>query len=458
MLPVRVADVSPLRLFSTSCPGTAMVEVGLPQIMATRSNVLTLSAPERAKLVNGLLAMKQSGAYNKYIRDHALATRWTSPTGTQLNMAHMGPAFPPWHRKFLLDFERDLQAAIGSTAFGLPYYDWTDGLGASSLVWGADLMGGQGNPVSTGSFVPAAWQTIDANNQPTSGLIRQFGAAPDVGNLPARADVHRAFYRAVYDASPWNDSSSSFRNTLEGFFPFGLHNLVHVWIGGQRGQMSSVPVASNDPVFFLHHCNVDRIWAQWQMTYPTAGYLPTSGAGYGHNLNDPMYPWNTGPNVVHPADMLSISNLGYSYDAYYNIGTLQLIITTGSSTFSGTDDEVRFVISSLTWPGPFWSVTLDAAHCNHSNPFERGQTDTFTYPNVNNMHGSPPLTPALLGEFSLGKAPDNSWFGAGDWTVAGIQIIADGLVLYNNQSLNQELNNNHQHLDDGNGNKLISNP
>ena len=222
--------------------------------------------------------------------------------------------------------------------------------------------------------------------------------------------------------------------------------------------MGSVPVAPNDPVFFLHHCNVDRIWAQWQTTYPPAPYLPTSGAAYGHNLEDPMYPWNTSTSPIRPTDMLSISALGYQYDNYYNIGTLQIIITTGSSTFSGTDDDVSFVLSAPSVPGPYWSTTLDAAHCNHSNPFEQGQTDTFTYTNVGNMNGSPTLTPALLNHFSLGKMPNDSWFGTGDWVVQGVKIIADGLVLYNQQSLNQALNNNHQHLDDGKGNKLIPNP
>jgi len=419
--------------------------------MATvRRNVLALSAAERSSFVRGLLAMKNNGTYNNYIRNHALATRWTSPLGSVLNSAHSGPAFPPWHRKFLVDFERDLQSAMGNSAFGLPYYDWTDGLGASSPVWSTDLLGGQGNPVSSGPFVPAAWPTINENSRPTSGLIRQFGNAL-VPNPPTRTNVHRVFYRSTYDAAPWTDrSGSGFRNALEGFIPFGLHNAIHVWVGGQ---MTSVPVAPNDPVFFLHHCNVDRIWAQWQLTYPTAGYLPVSGASLGHNLGDKMYPWNTGAGAVGPADMLSISNLGYSYDTYYNIGTLQVVITTSSNSFAGTDDEVTFTITGAAG-GPYWSTKLDPAHCDHSNPFEVGKTDTFTYKNVANQMGSgiPPLTPAVLTNFSLGK------YGSDDWTIQGLKIIADGLVLYDNQNLTQTLNNSHQHLRDGADNRLISNP
>src|SRR5829696_1697483 len=38
-----------------------------------------------------------------------------------------------------------------------------------------------------------------------------------------------------------------------------MHNQVHVWIGGDMGPATS----PNDPVFYLNHCNVDRIWEAW---------------------------------------------------------------------------------------------------------------------------------------------------------------------------------------------------
>ena len=66
----------------------------------------------------------------------------------------------------------------------------------------------------------------------------------------------------------------------------------------------------NDPVFWLHHANVDRLWAQWQASYGINTYLPTSGGPAGHNLNDTLRhlldTWT-------PAMVLDISTLGYSY-------------------------------------------------------------------------------------------------------------------------------------------------
>ncbi|RJE24069.1 hypothetical protein PHISCL_03605 [Aspergillus sclerotialis] len=49
-----------------------------------------------------------------------------------------------------------------------------------------------------------------------------------------------------------------------------IHNNVHGWAGGDyNGHMSQIPVATFDPLFWLHHCNIDRIFALWQALNPT---------------------------------------------------------------------------------------------------------------------------------------------------------------------------------------------
>ena len=75
----------------------------------------------------------------------------------------------------------------------------------------------------------------------------------------------------------------------------------------------------NDPVFFLHHCFVDKIWADWQtrMQDPDLGvpelaphYFPLSGGPTGHNLYDSMYPWGGGAT---PASVLNNDAIGVTY-------------------------------------------------------------------------------------------------------------------------------------------------
>jgi tyrosinase len=113
---------------------------------------------------------------------------------------------------------------------------------------------------------------------------------------------------------PEDSTSASFRAALEGFAETDavksknesqMHNGVHVWVGGMMG---SVPPAPNDPVFWLHHCNIDRIWALWQVRHPAlATQYPTDAAidnvkvnpgpsGFTNpnalKLDEPQTPWD----------------------------------------------------------------------------------------------------------------------------------------------------------------------
>jgi hypothetical protein len=114
---------------------------------------------------------------------------------------------------------------------------------------------------------------------------------------------------------PFDDgfSTAGFRNRAEGWFSGPqLHNLVHVWVGG-----SMLPASSpNDPVFFLHHCFVDKLWADWQRLHPTEGYLPISPivGKPGHSLNEAMEPWAGRGQTITPASVLDHHALGYGYD------------------------------------------------------------------------------------------------------------------------------------------------
>lgn len=422
----------------------------------TRRNIYSLTDAESDAFLEGLYDLKRSKKYAQYVETHAAALRYTSwsseegdgnTTGPEINVAHMGPAFLPWHRAFLIDFEADLQSAMADDDFGLPYWDWTiDGdKGAAAKIWSVVLMGGDGTPVTDGPFQNPQWPTVDQLGQQTNqNLSRKFGGANRNLSLPTLTDVQQLFYETVYDTAPWSSrSTGSFRNHLEGFLPPGLHNRVHMWVGGH---MSRVPVAPNDPVFFLHHCNIDRIWWQWQHMCPTPGYLPSGGAAQGHNLYDKMYPWNSGSEIRTPANMNDTTTLGYRYDTFYTTGDLDIIVTTGNQTFAGTDDEVNIYLGNASNPNYYWAATLDTASTNDPNPFEQGATNTFQFKNILQPSGMP-LPAVLLQEVKIGKAKGSKW-GQGDWMLAGLKIVADGLTLYDNQSINVELNNSRSYFSD----------
>ncbi len=77
------------------------------------------------------------------------------------------------------------------------------------------------------------------------------------------------------------------------------------------GWLRSASTAPRDPLFFLLHCNVDRLWALWQWfndrfdgtranTYFFRGAAGPGGALIGHNLRDTLWPWNNATTPPRP--------------------------------------------------------------------------------------------------------------------------------------------------------------
>lgn len=364
--------------------------------MHCRKNQNTLSPTERSRYVSAVLALKANGTYDKYVNDHR---------NFMVN-AHRGPAFFPWHREFLRRFEADLRSIDSSVT--LPYWDWTVDNSALSAIWADDFMGPNGRPsdghVMSGPFAfsGGAWTLVVDG----PALRRRF--AVGTASLPSGSDKSAALGITPYDVSPYNDDSSlgGFRNRLEGWFSGPqLHNRVHVWVGGSMGPASS----PNDPVFFLHHCFVDKLWADWQRLNPGQGYLPVSGGPAGHNLNDGMQPWAGLGQTVTPGSLLDHHALGYAYDTeaicyktlkfiddgpvtlkFIDDGNVTLkFIDDGPVTLKFADDgggTLKFVDDN---PG-----TLKFADDGGTNP----QIDLLKLPALDKMPSSDGWTPGVLGD------------------------------------------------------------
>lgn len=261
--------------------------------MGCRKNLNRLTIAERRAFTDAVNQLRDNGGYDTYVRQHQGA----------MGHGHGGPAFFPWHREYLLRFEQDLQAIDPSVS--VPYWDWTadnlNAAGTESLIWRGDFVGGPGQAgtgaVTDGAF--AAW-----------GLIRNsfsiFGFPGTGGTIAALA------------GSP---NYTTFRGVESP------HGAAHVWVGGFMG---NALISPRDPVFWLLHANVDRLWSEWIDRHSTSAgfqpFLPLSGGPLGHNLNDTMWPWNgtanpfgmppwtVVPESVRPADLVDHRILGYRYD------------------------------------------------------------------------------------------------------------------------------------------------
>ncbi|MDH2393530.1 tyrosinase family protein [Streptomyces sp. HNM0663] len=275
--------------------------------MYTRKNQRDLTASEKRRLVNALLELKRSGRYDAFVRMHGEYV--VSDAEDEVRAAHMAPSFFPWHRRFLLDFEKALQQV--DSGVSIPYWDWTRDRSTRSSLWADDLMGGNGrfgdDQVMTGPFAHSNgnWP-IRADITEGVYLTRDLGRRSNPLELPTRADVDAALGDPVYDSAPWDSTvATGFRNTLEGWSVGGErwrnHNRVHRWVGGLMLRAAS----PNDPVFWLHHAYCDLLWDRWQRAHRGSGYLPVeplpaSDPQHGRvfSLDEPMPPWDVRPSEL----------------------------------------------------------------------------------------------------------------------------------------------------------------
>ena len=253
----------------------------------------------------------------------------------------------------------------------LPYWDWTDPVATGIMGPGTFLgpngttnrevrsgyfarnaPGTPGNPTPPPPWWPAGltgWLLPSFFPPNGSGALRRDLQSPSL--LPNATHLNQTLNMSTYP---------DFQDALEagtGLSPFhGLHNSLHGWIGGFNGQMGHPFFSPFDPIFYLHHCNIDRLWAMWQMDGHANEY-PTIGGNIHHRRNDIMYPWTggapgygTNAPIAANIPMPDFSALG----AKRNVDTLDL-----RNAFDYTYDTLPIIGIGLDRNGSMSGLTPD---------------------------------------------------------------------------------------------------
>ncbi|MBA4141824.1 MAG: tyrosinase family protein [Nitrosospira sp.] len=214
-----------------------------------RRNQRSLTADQRDRLLNAFTQLNNIAALGPLVDIHANAA----------HQMHSNPRFLPWHRIYLLRMEEMLRMIDPTVC--IPY--WKSSEDQSFPPW---LLG----------FTP----TVTLMTGPHT-VTRNIGA---LAILPDTSDV---------DTVMANNTFNVFGGGLEG-----IHNSGHVWVGGS---MQSIQTAPADPIFWMHHAEIDRLWAEWQSANP--GENPNlAGAAA------TMDPW-----TENETDTRDIAALGYTY-------------------------------------------------------------------------------------------------------------------------------------------------
>ncbi|GHE34133.1 tyrosinase family protein [Vulcaniibacterium thermophilum] len=203
--------------------------------------------------------------------------------------------FLPWHRAFLYYFERIVRQVTGVPDFALPYWDYTSSDPAKRGVVPPQFRMPD-DPVF-GSLYRANRTTLANTGQPIHK--NQTTDVMDISETMAKTH-----YSTV-------DSVMGFCRAVDS----GIHGRIHVLVGNSKN-MGAVPYAANDPLFWLHHVNIDRMWASWNLAGNTN---PTTATWVNNQFT---FVDADGTRVRRPLkDFFSDVALGYTYDLYIPTAT-----------------------------------------------------------------------------------------------------------------------------------------
>lgn len=255
-----------------------------PTALRVRKNFSQLTTAEKDSIKRGISAMKGRPAndptsWQFQANIHGMIGPRTSPLHKQCAHGHRPGQFGyflPWHRGYLYYFERILRDAAGDPSLTLPYWDWPS------------------DPA-----LPVEFRTPATSTNPLYEPARFLNNGSMLNTFALR-----------------NGLSTTMRQT--NFFRFqdaleGPHGNVHMMVGGRMG---GVPTSANDPIFWLHHCNVDRQWDRWLVSLP--GRQNPANSRY---LNQRFSFADVGGVTVTRSvrNMLFSEDLGYRYDDVFGI-------------------------------------------------------------------------------------------------------------------------------------------
>jgi tyrosinase len=159
---------------------------------------------------------------------------------------HRNWFFYPWHRAYLLSFERICQELTGNKDFGLPYWNWSCNRKIPTPFWSGAL-----------------------NHSPRSATPASEANASVVGDAVIQNYLNETDFEVFAGGKvPDLRGSAGFAGLIEG----GPHNYIHGFVNGTMATFMS----PEDPVFWPHHNIIDYFWFEWNKRGNA-------------NTNDPMY-------------------------------------------------------------------------------------------------------------------------------------------------------------------------
>jgi Common central domain of tyrosinase/Polyphenol oxidase middle domain len=200
-----------------------------PFAVMVRKNVYSLTVAEINSIKTGITNMKALPHTNPTSWLYQAAIHGTTlpdalPSWNTCHQAGASFFFLAWHRMYCYFFERILRDKSGDPNLTLPYWNY-----------------------QTNAALHPDYRNSAASNSLYDGT--RSVTINSGGSLPA--SIMTSITNALNDNIPYYD----FQGDING-----PHGSVHGSVGGNMGGVNS---AAKDPMFWLHHCNIDRLWEEW---------------------------------------------------------------------------------------------------------------------------------------------------------------------------------------------------
>ncbi len=213
--------------------------------------------------------------------------------------AQTRPDFVLWHRHYITFFERICGSLIGDSNFALPYWDWTANNGRLPAPFFAD------GPLNVAFWNDRSDYQSD-NWGPERVITRARRGITATRGLRDDPRLAGSFTPTAITGILRQPNFTNFQLRLEG----SPHNNGHTISGGADGHMGD-GLSPLDPIFWLHHCNVDRITAQWQRAN---NRIPQQNFTYNRQFVDT----SGAAQTVTAVQAVNFETMGFTYDLFTN--------------------------------------------------------------------------------------------------------------------------------------------
>merc|ERR1719317_1363789 len=270
-----------------------------PKFLAVRKEVRSLSEAEIDRLVKALKRMME----NENGPETSEYLRIANYHGSFC--AHRNEQFPVWHRAYMVEMEKALQAADikngGDGKISLPYWDWTDRSREELIP----------------SFIRKEFPNVQGLvEDPNSILNRRDFEMPEDNEMQQTLDrmrinslVDRFYLEGEHFRAASNEIS---QNNIE--LP---HDSIHMASGWP---MTTIPFAAFQPLFYLHHCNIDRQYEKYlELHDDTQREFEVTQTmweeqGWENLYNTWIEPFHLDEERIMPKDCFDTKKLGFVYD------------------------------------------------------------------------------------------------------------------------------------------------